>query len=95
MPSEQLIAAKDFEKARIPSAQVFDIEELSDKQSAFPHMLPSKAEFEQAIRRFGINQAQPVVVYDAKGVLSSPRAAWMFEVFQHSNVAVLGVCLLL
>jgi thiosulfate/3-mercaptopyruvate sulfurtransferase len=27
-----------------------------------------------------------------KGVFSAPRLAWMFNVFGHSNVAVLGPC---
>jgi 3-mercaptopyruvate sulfurtransferase SseA len=35
------------EKARLPGARFFDIDQVSDKSSAYPHMLPSQQDFEK------------------------------------------------
>ena len=37
---------KAYLKERIPTAQHFDIDEVADKSSPYPHMLPSEREFE-------------------------------------------------
>ncbi len=52
-------------------------------------MLPNSEQFEQTARKLGINRKSTVVVYDAMGIFSSPRAWWMFKVMGHENVFVL------
>lgn len=39
-------AQREFEDGHIPSATFFDIDEIKDVKSPFPHMLPSPEQFE-------------------------------------------------
>ncbi|PWJ36151.1 3-mercaptopyruvate sulfurtransferase [Sediminitomix flava] len=74
----------------IGTAQFFDINNaFSDKSSSLPHTMPSVAQFEEEAQKLGINQDSWVVVYDALGTYSSPRAWWMFKAMGFSNVSVL------
>ena len=48
-PSSKNNAKKDFERQRIESAVFFDIDEVSDKKTDLPHMLPSPEEFAEYV----------------------------------------------
>ena len=39
---------KEYKQKRIPGAVFFDIDDVSDKKSSLPHMLPSRKTFEKA-----------------------------------------------
>ncbi len=82
-------AKAEFLEARIPGAQFFDIDEISDTSSPFPHMLPSPEKFASRMRKLGIGDGKRVIAYDAAGLYSAARAWWMFRVFGHDDVAVL------
>ncbi len=74
----------------IPGAKMFDFDtEICDQKSDLPHMLCSPKEFEGAVRKLGVNSHSTVVVYDAMGIFSSPRAWWMFKMMGHDQVFVL------
>ena len=78
-------------QSQIPSARFFDIKsKFSDITAKFPNTYPSDKQFEQEARELGINQNSAIVVYDNKGLYSSPRAWWLFKSFGHHNVAVLN-----
>ena len=90
MPMERRNGEKEFDKKHIKNAYFFNIDKISDRKTSLPHMLPSKRKFEEKIRRFGVNQDSFIVVYDIKGIFSSPRVWWMFKYFGHKNVFVLN-----
>lgn len=74
----------------IAGAQLFDIDQrLSDALSPLPHTMPTPEHFQRELRRLGLSQHHPVVVYDRYGVYSSPRAWWMLQAMGHPAVAVL------
>ncbi|MET1255281.1 3-mercaptopyruvate sulfurtransferase [Aliikangiella maris] len=74
----------------LPGAQEFNFDtRICDLNTDLPHMLPSPELFETAARELGINGDTLVVVYDAMGIFSSPRAWWMFKIMGHENVVVL------
>ncbi|SDZ82806.1 3-mercaptopyruvate sulfurtransferase [Rubrimonas cliftonensis] len=79
----------EFAEAHIPGAQFFDIDDISDAGSPLPHMLPPAEKFISRVRRLGVGDGHRVVVYDSVGMLSAPRAWWMFRVFGHEDVVVL------
>lgn len=79
----------DYEAGHIPDARFFDIDDISDKTSALPHMLPPVEKFVSRIRAMGIGDGHRVVVYDQDGLFSAARVWWMFRVFGHADVAVL------
>jgi thiosulfate/3-mercaptopyruvate sulfurtransferase len=53
------------------------------------HPLPEAAAFEAAMRRAGVRQGHPVVVYDAADATSAARAWWLLRYFGHDAVRVL------
>ena len=90
MPIEKRSGGREFNKMHIKNAYFFDIDKISDLKTKLPHMLPSKRKFEEKIRRFDINKNSLIVVYDTKGIFSSPRVWWMFKYFGLKNVFVLN-----
>jgi len=75
--------------AHIAGAQFFDVDKIADASSGLPHMLPSPAQFADAVATLGVSNASRIVVYDQRGIFSSARAWWMFRVFGHDDVLVL------
>ncbi|MFZ1108101.1 MAG: 3-mercaptopyruvate sulfurtransferase [Rhodomicrobium sp.] len=90
MPSEPKRGRDLYNEAHIPGALFFDIDELSDAASPYPHMLPPPEKFASRMRKMGVGNGMKIVVYDCKGIFSAPRAWWMFRVMGHEDVAVLN-----
>lgn len=81
----------DLNKNQIPSARFFDLKKkFSDVSAPFPTTFPSEMQFENEAQALGINKNSAIVVYDEKGIYSSPRAWWLFKAFGFNNVAVLN-----
>ena len=90
MPAAKRDAKAEFLAARIPGAQFFDIDLISDTESPLPHMLPRPEKFASHVRKMGIGDGKKVICYDSVGLFSAARVWWMFKVFGHNDVAVLG-----
>lgn len=74
----------------IKGARRFDFDnDIRDKNTDLPHMMPSADVFTEEVQKLGINKDSVIVVYDRVGVYSSPRAWWMFRAMGHRQVAVL------
>jgi thiosulfate/3-mercaptopyruvate sulfurtransferase len=82
-------ARAEFEAAHIPGAVFFDIDDVSDTNSALPHMLPSQEKFASRCQALGLGDGCRVVVYDNSPLRSAARAWWMFRVFGQHQVAIL------
>lgn len=89
MPGAAGTPRQSYEEAHIPGASFFDIDEISDKNSALPHMLPPVEKFVSRVRAMGIGDGHRVVVYDQDGAFAAARVWWMFRLFGHKDVAVL------
>ena len=89
MPQLQRDPRREFEEAHIPGAVFFDIDGIADPASPLPHMLPAAAQFAREVGALGISNADLVVVYDTRGVVSAARVWWTFRAFGHDRVAVL------
>jgi thiosulfate/3-mercaptopyruvate sulfurtransferase len=81
-----------FLAGHVPSARFFDIDAVSDKESPYPHMLPSPETFSKAMSELGVRKDDTVVVYDTAelGIFSAPRAAWTLKAFGHDSVHILN-----
>lgn len=92
MPNDSRTGISEFQKLRIPTARFFDLDDIKDAASPYPHMLPSAAVFAAAMGKLGITRADTVVVYDSPslGIFSAPRAAWTLRVFGHKKVHLLN-----
>ena len=89
MPSDACNARALYASARISGARFFDIDQIADRQTQLPHMVPAAGEFELLIGELGVGNASRVVCYDQQGIFSAPRAWWMLRLFGHDQVAVL------
>jgi thiosulfate/3-mercaptopyruvate sulfurtransferase len=89
MPQLHRDPRREFEEAHVPGAVFFDIDGIADRSSPLPHMLPGAAQFARQVGGLGISNADLVVAYDARGVVSAARVWWTFRAFGHDRVAVL------
>ncbi len=76
----------------IPGAQFVDLEaDLSDhSRPGGRHPLPDAADFQQSMRRIGVGNRRPVVIYDDSGALAAARLWWMLRDAGKHDVAVLN-----
>ena len=89
LPQMQRDARAEYEREHIPGAVFFDIDEICDLDSPFPHMLPSPEKFSSRVRAMGLGDGNRIVVYDGAGLFSAARVWWMFRVMGHDDVTVL------
>ncbi|MFO1039005.1 MAG: 3-mercaptopyruvate sulfurtransferase [Geminicoccaceae bacterium] len=89
LPPTERNAKAEYEAAHIPGAVFFDIDEVSDETSPYPHTLPSAAKFSSRARKLGLGDGLRIVVYDNNGGIASARVWWMFRYYGHPEVAVL------
>src|SRR5579862_5054747 len=85
-PGRELYAA-----GHVPGAVFVDL----DRDLAAPpgpggrHPMPAAAGFEAAMRRAGVRDRRPVVVYDDADSTAAARAWWLLRYFGHDQVQVL------
>lgn len=89
LPMQARSARAEYNEQHIPGAAFFDIDEIADKDTTLPHMLPPLEKFASSVRRMGIGDGNRIVVYDAQGMMSAARVWWMFRIFGAREVAVL------
>ena len=89
LPGENRNPLEEYSRSHIPGARFFDIDEIADKDSHLPHMVPSQELFATRVRKMGIGNGHQIVVYDTAGIFSSPRVWWLFKLMGHKDIAVL------
>ncbi|MEZ5896049.1 MAG: 3-mercaptopyruvate sulfurtransferase [Parvularculaceae bacterium] len=89
LPGATDSGAQAYAERHIPGAVFFDLDQISDKSTSLPHMLPSRAQFELAVGELGISAGDHVIVYDDAGIFSAARVWWTFRAMGHRNVSVL------
>lgn len=89
MPDSGRNARAEYEAAHIPGAVFFDIDEIADETSPYPHMVPQAAKFSAKVRKLGLGDGVTIVAYDNNRFCASARVWWMFRLFGHGSVVVL------
>jgi thiosulfate/3-mercaptopyruvate sulfurtransferase len=89
MPGSERTGRQVYDAHHIPGARFFDIDDVADTNSPFPHMLPPAEKFASRARRLGLGDGHRIICYDQNGYLASCRAWWMFRAMGHGDVAVL------
>jgi thiosulfate/3-mercaptopyruvate sulfurtransferase len=54
------------------------------------HPLPAADDFNQVLRKFGVNQSSQIVAYDSSGGAYAARLWWMLRYYGHTSTAVLN-----
>ena len=80
---------KEYLNKHIPGAMFWNLDEHSDKDSPFPHMLPNSDYWTQMLSSFKIKNEDHVVVYDFSDVHSACRLWFSLKYFGHQKVSVL------
>lgn len=83
-------AKREFASERLPGAQFFDIDQISDSNSRLPHMLPTQEIFGHAVMHLGVENHDTVIVYGGKHCFSPARCWWTFKYFGHDSVYILN-----
>jgi thiosulfate/3-mercaptopyruvate sulfurtransferase len=81
-----------YAEGHVPTAVYVDLDtELASRPSPWGgrHPLPTIGDLENAARRWGVNQDQPVVVYDDSSGLAAARAWWLLKWAGVGNVRIL------
>ncbi len=89
LPDMKRDGKAEYDKAHIPGARFFDIDDLSDHRSDLPHMVPPVEKFISRMRAMGVGDGHQVVVYDGAGLFSAARVWWLFRLMGKTDVAVL------
>ncbi|MGZ6038246.1 MAG: 3-mercaptopyruvate sulfurtransferase [Phenylobacterium sp.] len=89
MPGDGKRGRDAYEAAHIPGAVFFDIDQIADRATDLPHMLPSPDAFAEAAGALGLRRDLIIVVYDAQGIFSAPRVWWTLRVMGFPEVFVL------
>jgi thiosulfate/3-mercaptopyruvate sulfurtransferase len=89
LPGAGRDARAEYEAAHIPGAMFFDIEEVSDPDSPFPHSWPRSHLFASRMRALGLDNHDRIVIYDNSPIHTSARAWYMLRSFGARHVAIL------
>lgn len=89
MPAENRSGRAEYEAAHIRGAVFFDIDQIADRTTDLPHMLPGGEAFAEAAGALGLRREATIVVYDSLGIRSSARVWWTLRTMGFSNVRVL------
>jgi thiosulfate/3-mercaptopyruvate sulfurtransferase len=81
----------DYLAAHIPGAAFVDLDAdlASPPGAGGRHPLPGAELFGAAMRRAGVSNGRPVVVYDEATSMAAARAWWLLRYFGHTDVSVL------
>jgi thiosulfate/3-mercaptopyruvate sulfurtransferase len=79
---------REYEIGHIPAAVFVDLEDVTGEGPG-RHPLPTRSQFQGAMRRAGVIRDARVVVYDDAGGSVAARLWWLLRAFGHPNVSVL------
>lgn len=89
LPADKRDARAEYEAEHIRGAVFLDLDDVSDPDSPFPHMLPSEARLASRMQALGVRDGARIVVYDNSPLHTSARIWWMLKRFGARHVAVL------
>ncbi len=89
MPDAKRDPKAEYNEAHIPGAVYFNIDEISDSASPYPHMLPAPEKFASRVKAMGLGDGHRIVVYDGAGLFTAARVWRMFRAMGPEDVFVL------
>jgi thiosulfate/3-mercaptopyruvate sulfurtransferase len=89
MPADNRDPRAEYLEDHIPGAVFFGIDEIKDRTTNLPHMLPLPEQFGAQVGALGISNHDRLVIYDEAGLYSAPRVWWTFRVMGANDVRIL------
>ncbi|OAT24166.1 3-mercaptopyruvate sulfurtransferase [Proteus myxofaciens] len=90
MPTQNIDYHQCYLEQHLPNAHFFNLDEIADKTTSLPHMLPSDALFSDTLTQLGITNTTTVILYDQGNLFSAPRGWWTFTTLGCQNVRILA-----
>ncbi len=73
LPNQGRNAEQEYQNEHLPGARFFDIDQIADRASSLPHMLPSPEFFAASAGALGIANDTHVIAYDNNSFMASAR----------------------
>jgi thiosulfate/3-mercaptopyruvate sulfurtransferase len=89
MPADNRDPRAEYLKSHIAGAVFFGIDDIKDRSTDLPHMLPLPEQFGAQVGALGISDEDTLVIYDEAGLYSAPRVWWTFRVMGAGDVRIL------
>ncbi len=90
MPASGRDGEREWMEKHIPGARFFDFDrKICQPGSDLPHMMPDAELFTREVQALGLCKNSVVVIYDALGMFSGPRAWWMLRAMGCLDCALL------
>ena len=89
LPTANRKPYEEYLAGHIPGAVYFDMDEIADKSTGLPHILPSAEVFAREVGALGIGDGMTIVIYDESGLFSAPRIWWEFQAMGAKDVRIL------
>lgn len=89
LPTANRRPYEEYLAGHIPGAVYFDMDEIADKSTGLPHMLPSPEMFARDVGKLGVGDGMTIVIYDESGLFSAPRVWWEFQAMGAPDVRIL------
>jgi len=90
MPNSKRNAKKEYSEKHVPGAIFWDLDEHSDKDSSYPHMMSNSNYWTKMLCKFGITNNDHIIVYDHSYLHSACRLWFALKYFGHEKVSVLN-----
>lgn len=90
MPNSKRNAKKEYSEKHIPRAMFWDLDEHSNKDSSYPHMMSNSNYWTKMLWKFGIANHHHIIVYDHSYLYSACRLWFALKYFGHKKVSVLN-----
>ena len=89
MPTSKRNSKKEYEEKHIKGAIFWNVDEHSDKDSPYPHMMSNSDYWTRMLWSFAVKNEDHIVVYDYSDTYSSCRLWFALKYFGHKKVSVL------
>jgi len=80
---------RNFKREKIVGAHFLFLQSLSDPNSKLSSTLPPPSVFNYLTQKLQITKEDEIVFYDAEGAFYSPRAFFIFKMFDYENIYIL------
>lgn len=89
MPAAGRDPYAEYLESHIAGAVFFGIDEIADRSTDLPHMLPLPEQFGAQAGALGLTHKDTLVVYDEAGLFSAARVWWSLRVMGAADVRLL------
>lgn len=79
-----------YDEGHVPGAGFIDLlNDISDRSSAFPLMMPPEQQFADVMSKLGVGDGNRVVLYSTDASMWATRVWWMLRAFGFNNATIL------